>query len=138
MQKNASFIDSSEQLRSWKPAIVNGMCCRCPACGQGKLFTSYLKVAEKCSSCGTDLHHHRADDAPAYITIVLVGHIIVPLLLAVEKLWHPSLLIHGLIWTPLTVLLTLWLLPITKGAVVGLQWAFRMHGFGGDSENHQT
>ena len=47
------------------PAMLNGMKCRCPNCGQGKLFSSYLKVADQCDVCGTEFFHHRADDAPA-------------------------------------------------------------------------
>ena len=75
------------------------------------------------------MHHQRADDAPPYFTIMIVGHIVVPLLLVAEKFWRPELWIHFVIWLPLTLFLTLWLLPRTKGATVGMQWAFRMHGF---------
>lgn len=101
----------------------------CPACGRGALFHRYLKVADRCGTCGEELHHHRADDAPPYFTILLVGHFIVPLLLAVELAVQPAIWVHMLLWFPLTILLTLLLLPITKGAVVGLQWSLYMHGF---------
>ncbi len=87
-----------------------------------------------CRACGADFHHHRADDAPPYFTIMVVGHIIVPALLVVEKLWHPELWLHFAIWLPLTLLFTLWLLPRVKGAIIGLQWALRMHGFATDPE----
>ena len=75
------------------------------------------------------VHHHRADDAPAYFTIVIVGHIVVGLVLAVEMAYRPALWVHAALWLPLTVILTLVLLPSVKGALVGLQWALRMHGF---------
>jgi uncharacterized protein (DUF983 family) len=114
--------------------MLNGWHCTCPACGEGKLYTAYLKTADSCPACGESLHHHRADDLPPYITITIVGHIIVPLLLIVEKTWHPALWIHALIWLPLTLGLTLWFLPRVKGAVVGLQWANRMHGFSDNPE----
>lgn len=76
------------------------------------------------------MHHHQADDAPPYFTIVIVGHIIVPLILLLEKMQQPPYWLHMVLWLPLTVCLTLWLLPKIKGALVGLQWAVRMHGFG--------
>ena len=73
--------------------------------------------------------HHRADDAPPYFTIVIVGHIVVPLLMTVELTYAPPLWLHLLLWLPLTAILSLALLPCVKGAIVGLQWAHRMHGF---------
>ncbi len=112
------------------PAIMKGLRMRCPNCGRGKLFTRYLKVAPSCSSCGEDLSHQRADDAPPYLTIVVVGHIIVPAILFVETRWPLSTAAHLAIWLPMTLILSLLLLPVMKGAVVGLQWALRMHGFG--------
>ncbi len=96
-------------------------------------MASYLKIADHCPSCGTALHHHRADDAPPYITIMIVGHLVIPLLFLVERTWHPALWLHAILWLPLTLGLTLWLMPRVKGAVVGLQWALQLHGFGGES-----
>jgi uncharacterized protein (DUF983 family) len=79
--------------------------------------------------CGEELHHHRADDAPPYFTIVIVGHIVVSLVLLVEMTYRPPLWVHMMLWLPLTVVLALLLLPAVNGALVGLQWALRMHGF---------
>ncbi|MEZ5764149.1 MAG: DUF983 domain-containing protein [Xanthobacteraceae bacterium] len=110
-------------------AIRRGLRCRCPNCGEGKLFRAYLKTVDQCDVCGQEIHHHRADDLPAYLVIVIVGHIIVPLLLAVEKGFQPPYLVHLVVWLPLTLIMSLALLPPIKGATVGLQWAFRMHGF---------
>jgi uncharacterized protein (DUF983 family) len=124
--------------RSWVKAFRNGFACRCPNCGDGALYSGYLTVAVECGVCGTELHHHRADDAPPYFTIFLVGHVVMPLLLAVEKIWAPELWIHFSLWLPLTLGLTLLLLPRIKGAVVGLQWAFGMHGFAPDAPNFHT
>jgi uncharacterized protein (DUF983 family) len=115
--------------RNWKSAVFRGFRKVCPSCGKGRIFSSYLGIAPTCPHCKEHLHHQRADDAPPYFTIFIVGHIIVPLMLAVEKLWKPELWIHFAIWLPLTVILTLWFLPRTKGATVGIQWALRMHGF---------
>ncbi|MEN6544308.1 DUF983 domain-containing protein, partial [Parvibaculum sp.] len=87
---------------------------------------------DECPHCGEALHHHRADDAPPYFTMLIVGHIIVPIILAVEVEYGPPVWIQMTIWPLLTAALSLLLLPRIKGAVVGLQWAQRMHGFGGE------
>jgi len=114
-------------------SMLRGAAHKCPACGVGAMFRRYLKVADACPHCGEELHHHRADDAPAYFTIVIVGHIVVGLVLAVEIAYRPALWVHAALWLPLTVILTLVLLPSVKGALVGLQWALRMHGFDANS-----
>jgi uncharacterized protein (DUF983 family) len=117
------------QRNVWR-AMLEGLRSRCPACGKGALFGRYLKVQEACPSCGEALHHHRADDAPPYFTILIVGHVIVGAILPVERAYAPPLWLHAALWLPLTLVMTLWLLPRIKGAIVGLQWAFLMHGFG--------
>ena len=116
--------------RRVQPAILRGAAGRCPACGKGRLFTSYLKVAPACGHCGEVLHHHRADDAPAYFTMVVVGHVVVGGLLSVEQAFAPPTWVQLAIWMPMTLVLSLALLPVIKGSLVGLQWALRMHGFG--------
>lgn len=113
------------------PAILRGFGGHCPACGTGSLFRRFLKVTDSCAHCGEELHHHEADDAPPYFTIMIVGHIVVPLMLWVELAYLPPLWIHALVWPALTLVLSLWLLPRVKGSVVGWQWALRMHGFDG-------
>lgn len=111
-------------------AVRRGLMLRCPACGEGKIFRKYLKVSDTCSHCGQELFHHEADDAPPYFTILVVGHIVVPLMLAVEVEYMPPIWVHVAIWPTLTLALCLAMLPRIKGAVVNLQWAARMHGFG--------
>src|SRR5262244_1845001 len=123
--------------RSVFSAMLRGMGGKCPSCGSGRLFTRYLKVAERCPACGEALHHHRADDAPPYFTIVIVGHIVVGLVLAVEMAYRPPIWVHEVIWLPLTVLLALLFLPVIKGALVGLQWALLMHGFDPNAEDEK-
>lgn len=115
--------------RSWQQAMWRGFTCSCPACGKGHMFRKFLKVADNCDACGEELHHHRADDAPPYFTMFIVGHIVIPLVLVVEKLWAPALPVHFMLWTVVTLALTFALMPAVKGAVVSLQWALRMHGF---------
>ena len=111
-------------------AVLRGMRCRCPACGEGRLFGRFLKVEPACAACGEELHHHRADDLPAYIVIVIVCHIIGAGILFTEMRYSIPMLYQATIWPLLTILLSLAMLQPTKGAVVGLQYALGMHGFG--------
>ena len=122
--------------RATMPALRRGWSMRCPSCGTGRLFASFLKVAPQCSVCDTELHHHRADDAPPYFTIFIVGHIVVPGALMLERWQQPETWVHWLIWIPLTLALSVLLLPRVKGALVGLQWALRMHGFAERTEEN--
>jgi uncharacterized protein (DUF983 family) len=94
------------------------------------MFRAFLKVADACPACGEELHHHRADDFPAYLVIVIVGHIVVAATLAVEAAFAPPLWLHLLIWLPLTAAMALALIQPIKGMVVGFQWEHGMEGFG--------
>jgi uncharacterized protein (DUF983 family) len=107
-------------------AALRGMRRRCPCCGEGRAFIGYLSVADHCPSCGVDLGSYRADDAPAYFTIVIVGHVIVPAMLMLEQSAHPATWVHMALWLPLTLASTLALLPAVKGALLGVQWALRV------------
>jgi uncharacterized protein (DUF983 family) len=115
--------------RSLWPAFVLGLRGRCPNCGQGKMFRAFLKVINKCLVCGEELHHHRTDDAPAYFVILIVSHIVVASALAIETVFRPAYWIQFVIWFPATLTLSLTLLQPVKGAIVAVQWAYRMHGF---------
>lgn len=93
------------------------------------MMEGYLKVRPSCASCGEAFHHHRADDMPAWATILIVGHVLVFGLLTVETSITPPMWVHWAIWPAATLGLTMWLLPRIKGMVVAFQWANRMHGF---------
>ena len=110
-------------------AMKRGFMCRCPRCGEGKLFRAFLKVGNNCSACGLDYTPHRADDLPAYLVIIIVGHIVVPVVLWVETNYSPAIWLQMAIYLPFTFISSLLLLQPVKGAVVGFQWALRMHGF---------
>ena len=110
-------------------ALARGFAVRCPNCGRGHLFRRFLKVASDCEVCGEDFTPQRADDFPAYLVIVVVGHIVVPSLLAVEVAYAPPVWLQLLIWLPVTLFSSLALLQPTKGAIVALQWQTGMHGF---------
>jgi uncharacterized protein (DUF983 family) len=110
-------------------SIKRGFRGRCPRCGEGKLFRAFLKVDDKCSVCDLDFTPHRADDLPAYLVIVIVGHIVVPTALLIETNYSPPVSLQLAIYLPFTFVASLVLLQPVKGAVVGIQWALRMHGF---------
>ncbi|MFE3837116.1 DUF983 domain-containing protein [Pseudogemmobacter sonorensis] len=112
-----------------KQAMLRGWQRRCPNCGKGAMMQGYLKVRETCPSCGTRLDQHRADDGPAYLTILIVGHVLAPVMLFLYAHWEPDPLLTALLLSLGCVAMSLWLLPRLKGALVGLQWAKRMHGF---------
>lgn len=122
--------DAAQDRPVW-PAIANGWRRKCPHCGSGPLLKSYLTVNSTCKVCREELHHHRADDGPAYLTILIVGHLMAPLLLLVFETWRPDPLTLFTIFAVGCVALSLYLLPRLKGAIVGFQWARQMHGFGG-------
>ena len=103
---------------------------KCPNCGKGRLFIGFLRVAPECDACGEHFHHHRADDAPAYLTILIVGHLMLPFILGIEEVFEPAMWVHLVLWGTLIPAACLALLRPMKGAVVGMQWASRMHGFG--------
>jgi len=93
------------------------------------MFRAFLKVADTCPRCGEELHHHRADDFPAYLVIVITGHILVPIILAVETEIAPAIWVSMTLWPSLALAMTLGLLQPVKGAVVAIQWYGGMHGF---------
>lgn len=114
---------------------MRGFMGRCPACGRGRLFSSYLRVVNTCKVCGEPLSGHRADDAPAYITLLIVAHGVGAGVLMSDEVWpHSSLLWVALFWLAVTAVASLLILPRAKGAIVGQQWALCMHGFGSQGE----
>ncbi len=119
----------SEPRPLW-PALARGWRRRCPKCGNGQVMKSYLKVNAACPVCREELHHHRADDGPAYLTILFVGHLMAPLLHVVFVHFRPDPLTLFTIFAVGCVGLSLYLLPRLKGAIVGYQWAREMYGFG--------
>lgn len=111
-------------------AIRRGLRRRCPNCGDGDLLVRYLTVRDACPACSQAFHHHRADDGPAYLTILVVGHLMAPLIHIVFTTFRPEPLVLAAIFSTFCVTLSLALLPRMKGMIVAIQWARRMHGFG--------
>jgi uncharacterized protein (DUF983 family) len=118
------------ETRSTGQAVLRGLLCKCPHCGKGGLFRGYLKVVDHCDKCGEQLNLHRADDFPPYVAIMIIGHLLVAVMLHMELAWHVNPMTYLYTMVPLAILLPLAILPSTKGAIVGFQWAHRMHGFG--------
>jgi uncharacterized protein (DUF983 family) len=122
--------EAGNEPRDWAQALKRGWRQRCPHCGEGKLYYKFLKPRDVCEACGEELHHHRADDAPPYITIVIVGHILGAIMLfAHERDLNFSVWTEAIGYPILGLLVALWALPRIKGALIGYQWALRMHGF---------
>ena len=116
--------------RPLAPALWNGWRRRCPRCGEGALMVRYLKTREACGACGQDFHHHRADDGPPYLTLLIVGHVVGPAMLWYYVAREPSPWEFMAIFGIGSTLMSLWFLPRLKGVLVAVQWANRMHGFG--------
>lgn len=129
----ARAADNGEE-RPVKPAVWRGWRRKCPQCGTGPLMKSYLKVRESCPVCGEELHHQRADDGPAYLTILVVGHLMVPFFHYGFTIFRPEPMVLFSVIAILAVALSLYLLPRFKGLMVGVQWAKRMHGFAPPNE----
>jgi uncharacterized protein (DUF983 family) len=104
-------------------SIKRGVALRCPICGEGKLFRSYLKLCDRCSCCGAMLSELRADDGPAWATILIVGHLIVPFFIVTVRSNAPDWVYYAVLF-PLTIALTLLLLPRCKGVFVALLYSF--------------
>lgn len=128
------FGGEQEAQRPLGRSIMRGMLNTCPSCGSGKLFKAYLKPVDHCAACGEEIFHHRADDLPPYLAILVLGHVLLGGFMMTDLIFPASSWIHLAIWAPLGIISTLLTLQPIKGGVIGLQWALRMHGFGGESD----
>lgn len=126
------FIE--EPARPLRASIIRGLRCRCPNCGEGPVFQGFLQVRPQCSHCGEDLSHQRADDLPAYLNIFIVGHVVIGFMLLVMQLDLMGMWTTTIVTALLCVIAAFTLMRPLKGMVVGMQWALRMHGFGGDHD----
>ncbi|MES2035397.1 MAG: DUF983 domain-containing protein [Pseudomonadota bacterium] len=121
----ADTAPQAQEVRPFLTGLKRGLRHRCPNCGEGKLYTGYLKIAPACAACGHDLSVYKADDGPAYFTILLVGHLVVAPLLLFPFIWQkPAWFVLLVTLIPLTTLILL-LLPRIKGAFVGGLWSIR-------------
>ena len=119
--------------------VRRGLAKRCPVCGKGRLFSGFLKVSAQCDCCASDNTIYPSDDFPPYLTILVAGHVLVPLVFIVERTFAPPLWVQAAIWSPVTLALCLLLLPVMKGGTVGLCWAtglVRDDAMPGDTRPH--
>lgn len=126
---HVSQFGHSDEERPLGRSIARGMRCRCPACGSGQLFKSWLKPVDECRVCGEDISHQRSDDLPPYISIMILGHVAVGGFMMTDMVLNIPMWAHFAIWVPITILVALLTIQPIKGGVIGLQWAFKMHGF---------
>lgn len=122
------YQPAATERPTW-PALRRGLRHRCPRCGEGGLYKGYLKLRSECPSCGEDLSHARADDGPAYLSILLTAKVMGTLQLLTYELWQPSPWVMAVTFSIGVTVMALALLPRFKGMIVGIQWAKRMHGF---------
>lgn len=111
----------SSPLPSVSPYTA-GLRCRCPRCGEGRLFAGYLTLAPSCERCNLDFSFADAGDGPAVFVILIAGFIVVGSALVVEATWRPPYWLHAVLWLPLLLILTLGLLRPLKGLLVALQF----------------
>ena len=135
---SVEFLEDGEsatrEKRNVKTAMKRGFGGHCPKCGDGKLFRAFVKPVDHCAVCGEDYTYQRADDLPAYLVVLIVGHITVGGFMFFEMTTDWPDWLHLAIWVPITLIMALALLQPIKGAVIGLQWANYMHGFGGEDD----
>ncbi len=118
--------NSRKVARDLPLALRRGVMGRCPNCGKGHLFRSYLKQVDACACCHEAFAHIRADDGPPWLTILVVGHIVVALALIVESNANWPAWLSVASFSTLAVVLALLLLPRAKGIFIGAIWASRL------------
>ena len=108
----------------WPPLspIEVGMKCACPRCGEGRLYDGMLKPAQRCMACGLDYSFIDSGDGPAVFVIMILGFVILGLALLLESVIQPPMWLQFLIWAPVTIVLSLWALRITKAIMIALQY----------------
>ena len=104
------------------PLWQSGLRCRCPRCGEGPLYASYLKIALKCAACGLDYSFADAGDGPAVFVVLVAGAFIAGMAAFIEINYQPPYWLHAVLWLPLTLAVCLTLLPVFKATLVALQY----------------
>ena len=115
--------------RPARPALLRGLKGRCPACGEGRLFGSFLKPRDTCPFCGESFAGHEAHDFPAYIVILLLGHLLIPTMITVNALLDIPVGWQAALWPTIAAIAAIAMIQPVKGAVIAYQWARRMHEF---------
>ncbi len=109
--------------------IINSLLFKCPACGEGKLYDSFMKITEKCPACGLEIKKHESADGPAYIAMFLTSIIVIIAAISVEVIYRPEFWIHIIIWSFFTVFIGITSLIFCKALFIGLQYKYRSDDF---------
>ena len=114
---------------TFRQSAWRGLCGSCPRCGEARLFARWLKPHETCPACAQDWSHQRADDFPAYLSILLTGHLMAPLIISLVADFDlgPGAMLAVIV--PVALVLMLGLLQPMKGGVIAAQWWHGLHGF---------
>lgn len=116
------MTDQDKALYPPQSPFDTGLKGRCPRCGQGRLFSGFLKTAKRCTNCGLDFEFIDSGDGPAVFIIMIVGFIVVACAMVVEIKFMPPIWLHLVLWLPLTVILSLGMLRPLKGLMIALQY----------------
>lgn len=108
--------------------LAAALLCRCPRCGEGRLYDGLLTVAPRCTRCDLDLRAQDAGDGPAVFVVFILGALTVLLAILVEILFAPPLWVHVVLWTPLVVGGAVLLLRPLKAGLIALQYRHRQLG----------
>jgi len=111
------------------PPFSAGLRCRCPRCGEGKLYDGFLKIVDRCDVCGLQLADEDAGDGPAVFVILIYGLVMTVLAAYVELSYEPPFWVHALIFVPLILGGSALLLRPFKAVMVALQFKHRIAGF---------
>ena len=103
-----------------------GLGCRCPRCGEGRLFAGFLEIAERCGTCGLDLRAQDSGDGPAVFVIFILGFVIVGLAIFVEVVFTPPYWVHVVLWPPVVMGLSLALLRPLKAVLIASQYRHKI------------
>ncbi len=116
------------KLHSFWSIVKNGIFCKCPNCGKGRLFKGYLTHVTNCSVCDEHFGDIKPEDGPAWLTILIVGHILAPFLLAydLDATWPEW--ISMVLWPLLALILVLIILPRAKGLFIAMIWRTQCSG----------
>ena len=110
------------KFKEFLPIIIRGIKLRCPCCGEGKLFSSYLKQVNNCVLCGESLGDIHAEDGPAWLTILIVGHLLAPFIIVFSSATNWPDWLSIIVWSILAIILVILILPIAKGFFIAIIW----------------
>jgi uncharacterized protein (DUF983 family) len=117
--------------RSASPSpYKTGLFCRCPRCGEGRLYRGVLTVAERCEACGFDLSAQDSGDGPAVFVILVLGAVVVALALVTESALAPPLWVHAVLWPPVILGGAFIMLRVLNSMLIYMQYRHRVAGFG--------